>query len=62
MDKSVQRHPRYNVVSMRISTEERKRLNAIAVKSNMNVSDIMRIAFENYKTLVEVVTNVPSNT
>lgn len=35
---------------MRISEEERKRLDGIAAQSKMNVSNIMHIAFENYST------------
>jgi antitoxin component of RelBE/YafQ-DinJ toxin-antitoxin module len=50
MDKRVRHKPRYNVISMRISEEERKRLDDIAARNNMNVSDMMRIAFENYTT------------
>ncbi|MDD2852216.1 MAG: ribbon-helix-helix protein, CopG family [Desulfuromonadaceae bacterium] len=50
MDKTTRRNPRYNVISMRISEEERKRLDDIAARVNMNISDIMRVAFENYTT------------
>ncbi|MDD2853001.1 MAG: ribbon-helix-helix protein, CopG family [Desulfuromonadaceae bacterium] len=49
MDKTT-RNPRYNVISMRISEEERKRLDTIVERSSMSVSEIMRIAFENYTT------------
>jgi predicted transcriptional regulator len=37
---------------MRVSEEKRKRLDDIATRNNMNVSDIMRIAFENYTTTI----------
>ena len=51
MDKSIKHNnPRYNVISMRISEEERKRLDVIAARCKMNVSDIMRVAFENFTT------------
>ncbi len=52
MDKSTRHNPRYNVISMRISEEERKRLDDIAARCKMNVSDIMRVAFENYTTTI----------
>ena len=52
MDKATRHKPRYNVISMRISEEERKRLDVIAVQCKMNVSDMMRVAFENYTTAI----------
>ena len=50
MDKPTRHDPRYNVISMRISKEERKRLDVIANVCKMNVSGIMRVAFENFTT------------
>ena len=44
------RVPRYNVVSMRISDNERKQLEEIVVNRNMSISEFMRVAFENYTT------------
>ena len=53
MDKNIRRNnPRYNVISVRVSETERKRLDDIAAQNNMNLSDIMRIAFENYTTTI----------
>lgn len=37
-------NPRYNVISMRISDEERKHLETLVQKSHKSVSDIMREA------------------
>ena len=37
-------NPRYNVVSMRISDEERKHLYSMAQRTHKSVSDIMREA------------------
>jgi len=37
-------NPRYNVVSMRISDEERKHLDTLAQRTHKSVSDIMREA------------------
>jgi predicted DNA-binding protein len=39
-------NPRYNVVSMRISDEERETLQSLVARTNMSVSDIMREAME----------------
>jgi len=39
-------NPRYNVISMRISDEERDRLQQIMEATQMSVSDIMREAME----------------
>jgi hypothetical protein len=37
-------NPRYNIVSMRISEEEREYLKKVMVRTNKSVSDIMREA------------------
>jgi Mg2+/Co2+ transporter CorB len=39
-------NPRYNVISMRISDEEREVLQSIVDTTQMSVSDIMREAME----------------
>lgn len=39
-------NPRYNVISMRISDEEREHLENIMKKTKLSVSDIMREAME----------------
>ena len=38
--------PRYNVVSMRVSDEERKALQTIASYNELSISDMMRQAME----------------
>jgi predicted DNA-binding protein len=43
-------NPRYNVVSMRISDEERETLQMIMDQTHKSVSDIMRDAMELFKT------------
>lgn len=35
---------RYNVVSIRVTDDERKRLQRLASKTNLNISDVMRQA------------------
>lgn len=40
----IRENPRYNVVSMRISDEERKHLDSMAQRTHKSVSDIMREA------------------
>jgi hypothetical protein len=42
-------HPRYNVISMRISDEEREMLQLIMQTTEKSVSDIMREAMELFK-------------
>ena len=42
-------NPRYNVISMRISDEERETLQMIMEHSHKSVSDIMREAMELFK-------------
>lgn len=37
-------NPRYNVISMRISDEEREQLELLVARTHMSVSDIMREA------------------
>lgn len=39
-------NPRYNVISMRISDEEREQLESIMHQTNLSMSDIMRGAME----------------
>ncbi|BCS55884.1 ribbon-helix-helix domain-containing protein [Geobacter sp. SVR] len=39
-------NPRYNVISMRISDEEREHLENIMEKTRLSISDIMREAME----------------
>ncbi len=43
-------NPRYNVISMRISDDERETLEMIMSATRKNVSDIMREAMELVKT------------
>lgn len=43
-------HPRYNVISMRISDEERDTLQQIMQTTQKSVSDIMREAMELFKS------------
>lgn len=43
-------NPRYNVISMRISDEERDTLEMIMNTTHKSVSDIMREAMELFKT------------
>ncbi len=43
-------NPRYNVISMRISDEERETLEQIVNTTNRSVSDIMREAMELVKS------------
>ncbi|RII31185.1 MAG: ribbon-helix-helix protein, CopG family [Geobacter sp.] len=39
-------NPRYNVISMRVSDEEREHLETIMEKTQKSISDIMREAIE----------------
>ena len=41
---AMKEHPRYNVVSLRISDEEKITLDAIASRLNLSISDLMREA------------------
>lgn len=50
-------NPRYNVISMRISDEERETLRRIMESTNKSVSDIMRDAMELFKTQLPVMEN-----
>ncbi|MRR54292.1 MAG: ribbon-helix-helix protein, CopG family [Deltaproteobacteria bacterium] len=43
-------HPRYNVISMRISDEERDMLQEIMETTEKSMSDIMREAMELFKS------------
>lgn len=47
-------NPKYNVISMRISDEEREMLEQIMLTTNKSVSDIMRDAMDILKKQVEV--------
>ena len=42
-------HPRYNVISMRISDEERETLQELIDRTHKSVSDIMREAMDLFK-------------
>jgi predicted DNA-binding protein len=46
-------HPRYNVISMRISDEERETLQEIMQTTQKSMSDIMREAMELFKSTWE---------
>ncbi|HEY4743479.1 MAG TPA: hypothetical protein VIH45_02390 [Desulfuromonadaceae bacterium] len=46
-------NPRYNVISMRISEEERRHLEAILIRSRTNVSHFMRDAMRHFTALYE---------
>ena len=43
---SMKEHPRYNVVSLRISDEEREALEDFVVRTQRSVSQLMREAME----------------
>jgi predicted DNA-binding protein len=47
-------NPRYNVISMRISDEERDTLEEIMNTTHKSVSDIMREAMDLFKTQMEM--------
>ncbi len=47
-------NPRYNVISLRISEEERKHLDDILLKSHTNVSHFMRDAMNYFTAHYEV--------
>ena len=46
-------NPRYNVISMRISDEEREHLESLMSKTKKSVSDIMREAMEYFSDKYE---------
>jgi predicted DNA-binding protein len=46
-------NPRYNVISMRISDEERNTLEMIMNTTHKSVSDIMREAMELFKAQID---------
>ena len=46
-------NPRYNVISMRISDEEREHLENLMLKTHKSVSDIMREAMEYFSANYE---------
>ncbi len=47
-------NPRYNVISMRISDEEREHLEHLMSKTKKSVSDIMREAMEYFSAKYEL--------
>jgi predicted DNA-binding protein len=51
-------NPRYNVISMRISDEEREHLENLMSKTQKSVSDIMREAMEYFSAKYEQQTNL----
>lgn len=46
-------NPRYNVISMRISDEEREQLETLVRRTHKSVSDIMREAMEVFTLQLE---------
>lgn len=46
-------NPRYNVISMRISDEEREHLEALVQRTHKSVSDIMREAMSAFSMQLE---------
>lgn len=51
-------NPRYNVISMRISDDEKASLESLVHETNMSVSDIMREAMNLYRAHIESLENV----
>jgi predicted DNA-binding protein len=51
-------NPRYNVISMRISDEEREHLENLMSKTKKSVSDIMREAMEYFSAKYDQQTNL----
>ena len=51
-------NPRYNVISMRISDEEREHLEHLMSTTKKSVSDIMREAMEYFSAKYEQQTNL----
>ena len=51
-------NPRYNVISMRISDEEREHLENLMCKTKKSVSDIMREAMEYFSAQYDQQTNL----
>lgn len=49
----MRKNPRYNVISMRVSEEEREQLNALMIKTNKSVSSLMREAMEYFTIHLE---------
>lgn len=46
-------NPRYNVISMRISDEEKASLETLVHETNLTISDIMREAMNLYRSHIE---------
>jgi len=46
-------NPRYNVISMRISDEEKASLETISQETNLTISDIMREAMNLYRAHID---------
>lgn len=44
----IKENPRYNIISLRINEEERKRIESLVKKTHKSVSDIMRAAIESF--------------
>jgi predicted DNA-binding protein len=51
---SMKEHPRYHVVSLRISDEEREALECFAQQTSRNMSQLMREAMELLKLKMEM--------
>ncbi len=47
---TVTKRPRYNVISLRVSQEERRYLDSLVVGKNKSVSDVMREALSFYSS------------
>jgi predicted DNA-binding protein len=54
----MRQNPRYNVISMRISDEEREHLEHLMSKTQKSVSDIMREAMEFFSAKYELQANL----
>jgi predicted DNA-binding protein len=48
----IRENPRYNVISMRISDEERNHLESLMNKTHKSVSDVMREAMDYFTATV----------
>jgi len=46
-------NPRYNVISMRVSEEEREQLYALVERTQKSISDLMREAMANFSNHLE---------
>jgi predicted transcriptional regulator len=50
-------HPKYNVLSIRVSDEEKAQLDEMAHRTRKNISVLMREAMQLYSSHFEVATN-----